>query len=52
VRRPEPLRGAGRLRWELEQAQARIAELERLVQEQQVALAAYEAAERELSPRS
>ena len=52
VRRPEPLRGAGRLRWELEQAQARITELEQLVQEQQVSLGKREAVERELSPRS
>ena len=52
VRRPEPLRGAGLLRWKLEQAEARIAELEQTVQEQQVALAEHEAVERELSPRS
>jgi hypothetical protein len=51
VRRPEPLRGAGLLRWKLEQAESRIAELEQTVQELQVALARNEAVERELSPR-
>jgi hypothetical protein len=52
VRRPEPLRGAGLLRRKLEEAEARIAELEQTVQEQQVVLAEREAVARELSPRS
>ncbi|MBA2597653.1 MAG: sulfotransferase [Chloroflexia bacterium] len=46
--RPEPLRGAGRLRLQLEEAQVRIAELEQAVEAQQAALAEREAVQREL----
>jgi hypothetical protein len=48
VRRPEPLLGGALLRWQLEEAQARIAELEQIVEAQQTALAEHEAVEREL----
>jgi hypothetical protein len=48
VRRPEPLRGAALLRRQLAEAQARIAELEQIVEAQQAALAEHEAVEREL----
>ena len=48
VRRPEPLRGAALLRRQLEEAQARIAELEQIVEAQQAALAEHEAVAREL----
>jgi hypothetical protein len=49
VRRPEPLRGAALLRRQLEDAQARIAELEQLVEAQQAMLAKHGVTERELN---
>jgi hypothetical protein len=47
-RRPPNERGPARLRGKLEEAEARIAELEHIVQAQQQALAEHEAVEREL----
>lgn len=47
VRRPDPLRGAGLLRRQLEEAQARIAELEKALQTQESAYAARDTVERE-----
>jgi hypothetical protein len=48
VRRPEPLRSAGLLRRQLEEAQARITELEQMVEAQRAALAEHQVVEPEL----